>query len=487
MGRATGLVIALVLWGAGQVAVAQDIRPYRVTVLGPAMVYTNPIASAQNTRTPRLSYPRLTQELARSLAADPRMELVTQEEMQRSARSALGQDSASYVNFLRDRGVEEFALYEIGSAIDTLREAVESYEELGAWYTQSADVAMAYEYLARAYLERAAIAETPDGQTGALAQARRAFKALIRLRPNADIRPGLFPPPVVSLFREAYVELLFEEGRALAMPSDRAQDLIDLQDLDYLVFPYFLRDDDGVRLVVQVLDASSTEVFREVVPLPDDPNTSLDRVSWAISSFIACLPLRREAPVGPVAVDAGHLFLKAGWAFMFYGEKPTDEAFLNQGVSLQLDYQVTENFGAFARTSILFGDRDPAGDLIDGFDSVRTSLGIVLSIRFRWLRFWLGTGLEYNRVGSYRATEEFWCKVSGGAPANFDEERDCRPAEVDSVPSSNLFGPYLMPGVSIELITPFSLYVNGNFGFYISDSADVDFPLSGEGGIEYRF
>jgi len=45
-----------------------------------------------------------------------------------------------------------------------------------------------------------------------------------------------------------------------------------------------------------------------------------------------------------------------------------------------------------------------------------------------------------------------------------------------------------MPGLSFDVISPFSLYLNGNFGFYLSDNAnDVDFPLSGEGGIEYRF
>ena len=469
-------------------ALGQPVDPYLSTVLGPARVYSDPTAAAAQIRTPRLSYPALVRELGLTLEHDPRFAVLDEEDLLAAARTAPAHEMIEYVHVLRDRGIEEFGLFEIDSAIDSLETAIRRYEEAGASITRPRDLATAYEYLARALIERANIATDGERRSNALASARHAFKALILLNPNAEIREGLFPQEVVTLFREVYIGLLFDDGISLGLTSDSARSLIAQIDLDYVFHPYFIRDASGVRLVLQIFDRSASEVFRAVVPLTADTATSVERVNRIASKFVACIPLRRETIPGPAPVDAGHLFLQAGWGFTYYGVRPTDKQFINQGISVSLDYLLTENFGFFGRGSVLFGERDSDGDLLAGFTSVRATLGLMLSMRFNWLRIWFGTGVEFNRVGSFQATEDFWCKVSNGNLNTYEAGRDCRSAEVIRVDPRNLFGAYLMPGLSFDVISPFSLYLNGNFGFYLSDNAnDVDFPLSGEGGIEYRF
>lgn len=469
-------------------ALAQPIDPYTISVLGPAPVYTDPTVDPGQVRTPRLSYPALSRELTGMVEFDPRFVVVTEEELQTTARSLQGEDVAEYVDYLRDRGIEEFSLYELDSAIDSLDTAVRSYDEAGATFTRPRDVALAYEYLARARLERANLETNSQRQTVEFAAARHAFKQLIRLQPTAEIREGLFPAQVVQLFREAYIELLFEDGAGLSLAQSSARSFIDRHHLDYLVNPYYIRDASGIRLVLQVFDADSNEVFRHVVPLTPETAASRERVSRIFSRFVTCIPLRREPVSAPEAVDANRLFMQAGWGFAFYGERPTDDQFLNQGVALLFDYHVAENFGVFARSSVLFGERDADGDLLGGFTSIRTSAGVILSIRFSRLRIWLGTGAEFNHISGFTATEDFWCKVSGGSVATYGTVGDCRSSETGEVAPRNLFGPYLMPGLSVDIVRPFGFYVQGNFGFYLTDSAaDIDFPLSGEGGIEYRF
>jgi hypothetical protein len=153
-----------------------------------------------------------------------------------------------------------------------------------------------------------------------------------------------------------------------------------------------------------------------------------------------------------------------------------------------LDYMITDNLGLFGRSSLLFGSRDPDGTLVTGFNSIRSAAGMLLSHRSSRVRLWLGLGIEYNRTGSIQATDEFWCRVSGGDAAIYDTGKDCQNWEVISVEPQNLVGPFVMPGMSVTVAEPFGFYISGNFAFYLTQPAvDIGFPMSAETGIEYGF
>ncbi|MCA9562810.1 MAG: hypothetical protein KC561_04930 [Myxococcales bacterium] len=475
------LLLLLVLSGAAEVR-AQTTRPYRVGLLGPGPVYSDP-AATQPLQTPNLSYPSLLEEIGEHLDADPRFELVPDDQLRVRLNQQSDFDAASYVDYLRDNGIEQFGAYELDSAIDSLEQAVQRYRDLGSDITRPREVATAFEYLARAYLEKA------QRDEAFLPPARRALKSLIRLHPNAEITPALYPESVVGPFREAYAELLFDDGADLAISTSSAQRVVQSSELDYLVAPYFIRTDESVRIVLVIFEGGSPSVqFRGAMDLTDATATSRDRASRLISQFMACIPLRYAEVEDTHDSDAGRGFLQAGWSFMFYRERPTEGQFLNQGISVLFDYHFNDNLGLFVRSGVFFGSRDADGDLLDGFTSVRTSLGFVLSTRISFVRIWLGLGMELNAVGQIRATEDFWCKVSGGDPVDYGDGRDCFASEVTQRRPEILMGALLIPGISFRLADPFSLYLNGNFAFYLGDVDDpVGFPFSGEAGLEYRF
>jgi TolB-like protein len=466
-------------------AQARDIWPYRSAVIVPAPVYSDP--TSEPIHTARLSYPALTREINRMLQSDVRFGTIGSDQY-RSATLAGGDDlGLRLADSIREDGIEQFEHYEIASAISSLRDAVRLYRDASAARIDPRGLSEAYQYLGRAYLERSRT--EPSLEVESLSLARRAFKEMIRLHPSANLEEGLYPPVVVEIFQQAYLELLADDGEALELSEEDAQELARELNLDYLIYPYVLRDRESVRLVIQVVTAEGWRtVFRQVVPLTEETETSVERVSRAVSLFVACAPLRYEEELEPDGIDAGRYFLQIGWGLTFYGDKPTEQQFLNQGLGITLDYHFTEHLGVFGRTSVIFGDRDPDGNLLNGFTSFRSAVGIEFSVRV-WdtLRLFLGLGLEVNRVGGFTETDEFWCKVTGGTRFSFGPGRQCLSSDVTLQQPAVLVGPYLMPGATLELFEDFAGYFQGGFAFYLSDFSNVDFPLGGEVGIEYRF
>ena len=468
---------------------AQDVWPYRIGVLGPRRVYTDPTLDADEVRTPNLAYGALSGEIFRLLNQDYRFQAMPENDLREAGLRAvvLHQDTLGLADSLRGDGIEQFGEYELDSAIYSLRSALERYAAAQASQTDPEAVALAHMYLARALLEQANSDEENRDYLSMLA--RENFEEMIRLDSNLNFRAGLYPEHVVALFRQAYLALLENNGMRLGLHTSVAETHVNRHMLDYLVYPYIIRTGGGIQLVVQVFDVEtgSFDVFWEVIELTSETRTSIERVNRLISRFVACVPVRRNPPPPVVGGDAQHLFLQAGWSAAAYGSKPTAEQFLNQGIVLSLDYHFTDNFAVLARATMLFGSRDPAGNLLDGFNSIRSALGVAFSFRFGLLRLSLATGIELNRVSGFEATDEFWCKVSDGELGTFGSS-DCIDEELSTQPPGLLVGPFIMPGFSFEIFSPFSLFLNGTFAFYLSDSdTEIDFPLGGEVGIEYRF
>ena len=152
-----------------------------------------------------------------------------------------------------------------------------------------------------------------------------------------------------------------------------------------------------------------------------------------------------------------------------------------------VDYHFTDFLGVFGRANVMFSSRDPDGDLLASFTSTRTAIGVGFSVRWGRFRPFLGTGLEINFVGTVSASDSYWCKVSGGQPHFFDTGQECFTSDVSTQAPVTLVGPYLMPGVSVDIIGPLGVYLLGSFAFYINSSSKLDFPVGGEIGLEYRF
>lgn len=480
--------LLLVALAVPRLGASQDIAPYRAAIFMPNPVfYTDPRLAPEETRAPGFSYPRVRDELKHVLSSDARFTLVGAEELVEIDASREVENGMKLVaDDQRDYGIDYFGRYELHSAREQLDEALDSYRRAEAYLTDPRDVARAYEYRARTLIEM--VATGMDDPLPLVNAAREDFRQMIRLDPESGIREGLFPSAVVELYQQAYLELLADDGALLSLTSDRAQALAARYQLDRVVWAFFLRDASGRRLVLEVYDAGGRRESRQILAMQEDTELAVRRLNRAVSRYLACEPIRYEPPPPAPPGDAGRFFLQAGWGAGVFAERPTAGQFLNQGIGVTLDLHLSDNLGIFGRANVMFSGRDPEGDLLSRFTSTRLSGGLALSARMDWFRPFLGLGFELNVVGHITASDNFWCKVSGGSPTTFGPGRACLPGDLQEQSTSVLFGPYLMPGFSIDIVSPFALYLLGSFAFYISDaSTNLDFPLVGEAGIEYRF
>ncbi|MBN1947830.1 MAG: hypothetical protein JW797_19345 [Bradymonadales bacterium] len=470
-------------------AAAADLWPYRVALLGPSLLFADPGLGPTGLATPNLSRQELNREILNTLKQDPRFQPIEEEEIHRADFQHLQQNQiyAQMADMYRLNGMEEFGRYDLDTAIPSLQQAIEHYLLAGAARATPREVAIAYEFLARAYIERAQT--RPDLAIEARTNARAAFREMIRLNPSLLIAPDQYPREVVEIYRDAYYELLREDGRALDLDEASLQTLALQHQLDLLVYTYFLRDSRGLSFVLQVADFSgAVGSTREVLLLTDETGSSRERVSRAISRIVACYPLRHQPPPPPSPGDDGTINIQAGWANTFYGSRPTERYFFNQGLTVALSYFFTDYLALYGQATMLFGQRDPDGNLLSGFNSFRSIIGLILSYRITWFRSYFAFGIEGNRVGAFRATDDFWCKVTGGQFVTYEPGKDCLAHEIVIQPDLFLVGPHLRAGVSFDLPGPFSLFLAGDFAFYLfSQVEDLDFPFGAQTGVEYRF
>jgi hypothetical protein len=480
-------LLAALLWPA--LAAAQLLDPYRVAVFTPTPArYTDPrLAEDEEARTSELDYAELRKEIERVLSADVRFAFVGAGELlERDARDPAEAATRQLANNTRASGIEEFGRYELPTAINNLEEALELYASSSAHLTHPRDVAEAHEYLARTFVERAGTGSN-EQRIELHNRARAHFREMIRLRPASGIREGVFPGAVVEIYQMAYLELLEDDGAALSLPAERAQALAKRHELERVVWAFSLVEPGQRRLVIEVYDAEGRREARELLPVRETAS-AVERVNRALSRYLACVPARYPPPPPGSPGDAGRFFLQVGWGAGVYAERPTEGQFANQGIGVTVDHHLSDYLGLFGRANVMFSGRDSEGDLLSRFTSTRLSGGMLLSARLDWLRPFLGLGFELNVVGGFTASDNFWCKVTRGDTRSFGAGRACLPGDVQEQGPRVLLGPALMPGVSFDVLGPFAIYALGSFAFYISDAkTNIDFPVVGEAGIEYRF
>ena len=156
---------------------ADELQPYRVAVLGPPPVYSDPNLAQQEGATPNLSRQELNREVFALFDADPRFDAVAEDDIRRADFQFLrdNQVEAEIADMHRINGMEEFSQYDLDTAIFSLEQAVDYYTVSGSIRANPRSMATAYEYLALAYIERAQTRtdETIESRTDARAASER--------------------------------------------------------------------------------------------------------------------------------------------------------------------------------------------------------------------------------------------------------------------------------------------------------------------------
>lgn len=430
--------------------------------------------------------------------------------VQRVYREAFAQDGRSawagvgprdIVPYARaNKGAEEraiereleigYRLYRLGDleeATHTLQSALHAVDGTGVAFGDEQAVADAWHVLARAYQERAsAHHQAPDEFAS---QMRLALQEWIRIRPQERIDSDRYPRSFVEAWRQVYFEQLSSTAAVLSMRRKEAKYIADTLGVDVVPDVRITQRGDRGTLAVRVYDAVADRfAYDAILPWNGDESALEDTLSRAFSVAKECLEMQLK-PTEERKRLLHRNYLSVESLLFFYAERPTNRAFLNSGIRLGGHHYVTPVVGFFADVSVSFSRRDRAGELLQTIQTQSLSAGVSFQYERPRFRAFVDAGLEVSRRSELKVTSSFWCRVSGGAPTHYDDQRGCDPADVFSQRASALLGMRLSAGIGARIAGPLWWQMSLTTTLYLVPFGHrgVDRPIGGTTGLVYSF
>ena len=499
MRRMAQLLAALVLAFAAVPAAAAPprvevgepaLRPRSIAVWAPIRHYRVPSAAPASSLA-EVSLVQVARSLRAQVEADPRHRLIAEEPLARLL-AAQRDEAQSDLRFVASRsvqlGVEYFRQSDLRSAVDQLEEAQSLLERTGLFWTDPTLAVTVWRTLALAELELANNAtEGSEGKAFHEAKASAAFKELIRWAPGERFSREDYPEEVVAVFERAYLEHLLGLGSDLRVRAAEARRLANQLGVEELVFAFAISSGSETVVGLQFFDAARQQF------VVDDtqrvaPAAAAEAFSMMLSDALACQP-PRFAPPDPAGIDTGRTYASAGYNGGYFVDTPTRAPFYTQGASVQLSHMLSENAGLYAGGRFVFGRRDTDGDLLDRVDMARTDFGATFAIRNRRFRLYGNVGVDVAFVGAVTATEDFWCKVTGGEVRAIDAGRGCREGSITKTAAQAQAGLGWTVGGQVLLGGPFWASIDANTAIYMLPFGDrpFDIPIGGSLQLGYRF
>ena len=467
-----------------------NLRPRTIAVWAPIRHYIVPSAAPASSLA-AVSLVQVSRALRAQVEADPRHKLISEEPLTRLL-SAQRDEAQSDLRFVATRsaqlGVEYFKQSDLRSAVDQLEEAQSLLERTGLFWTDPTLAVTVWRTLALAELELAQGAqEGSEGQTLHEAKATAAFKELIRWAPSERFSREDYPAEVVATFERAYLEHLLSLGSDLRVRAAEAKRLATQLGVEELVFAFAISSGGETVVGLQFFDAASQQfVVDETKRVA--PAVAADTYSMLLSDALACQP-PRFLPPDPAGVDTGHTYASAGYNGGSFLDSPTRAPFYTQGASVQVSHMLSENAGLYAGGRFVFGRRDTDGDLLERVDIARTDFGATFAIRNRRFRAYGSMGIDVAFVGAVTATEDFWCKVTGGEVQAIDSSRACNGNAITRTAAQAQAGVGWTVGGQVLLGGPFWASLDANTAIYMLPFGErpFDIPMGGSLQLGYRF
>jgi hypothetical protein len=378
-----------------------------------------------------------------------------------------------------EMGMESFKRLQVREAIGQLEKAFENFEAMGYEMVAPSELAELLLYLSLSYLEEGANVVRP----------LEVMQAMIALDPSLILRPGYYPEYIVHFYqnaRNALYQDLFESAPRL----EQARALAEIAEADYVVYAYATPLQAGASRLISFMYVASEDRFLDpevqLVGAPAPANLS-EGASRLMSRYAACL--FAPAPEAPAVVTAsrgdGPLSVQIQGAYTSFLQYPApiESTFGNYGISLGVTYLLTREFGLTGRLQILNSMRDYNGILRDDFTTLRGFVGPRLAWTTGAWTLGMDTALEVTSVGPIRAFGDKNC-----IPA---PEVLCRDGFGTVVLDGHgtLLGVNLRPQLGYRLAAAMELVVSLSASYFVYPLTEriLNFPLSSEVGIQYRF
>lgn len=376
-------------------------------------------------------------------------------------------------------GLESYKRLHTSEAIAQFERALENYDVLRYGMLAPSDLAELLLYLSLSYLEEGSNVVRP----------LELMKEMIALDPSKVLRAGYYPEYIVHFYdnaRNALLQDLLEGGPKPAM----ALELAELVDADYVLYAFVLATRSGPpRLLTYLYAVADQEFLEPEVQLLDGLylESLNEAASRVMSRYRACIfEPEPEAPTlvapsrgdGPLSIQ-----IQGAYASFLRYPSPIESTFGNYGISIGATFLLTREFGLTGRLQILNSIRDYNGILRDDFTTIRGLVGSQLVWSFGPLSFGMDTSVELTSVGPIRAFGD----------------KNCIPAPEILCPDGRntvvldqhgaLIGVNLRPQLSYGLARSFQLVASTSVSYFFYPLTDriLNFPLSTEFGVQYRF
>ncbi len=382
------------------------------------------------------------------------------------------EDSVGIGREWRELGLEYYKRLETGDAIANLLKSESTYRKLYYEYVNPREYAEVLQYLALSHLE----------QKSALANTLDYMKLMMKLDPTRRFREGYYPRDVVSAFQSARMTLE-RDFRNNGPEVSRARKLAELTGAEFIVIPGVVPADDRHELIIYVY-SSREETFlppeSHSLPTLTAPGARA-AANRLMSRLATCLIEPRPDSVGRVVESTGEspwsVELNFAYASFFDFPDSRVELFGNYGASFGAAYLLTREFSFLSNVQLLTSLRDRSGFLPEGFTTLRGFAGIGLGYTFGFVRPEVASLLEVSRIGDIAVCD------------NINGVNDFCPTSRTDYEVNTLLGINVRPRVKMQIFKSLVYALGGSATFYVFpfSGQTVNFPLTLETGLEYRF
>ncbi len=371
-------------------------------------------------------------------------------------------------------GIDLFQKMDISGASKNLTKGLRHFEELGHGFIAPTEVSTALLYLALARLD-----DTID-----VGQILNIFKEMILIDSKVDLKEGLYPANAVSYFRSAKTDLKksLVNGAPETIIVGRANELGNSTYIAH--FSVIETNTTSHSILLDIFDTQQSRFERRFeIELPSLTRDSLtEAASRLMSQFVSCLEEPSEIPQipkksegkSPWTVDLSFTYV----TFLTFPGPADLEPFGHAGAIAGLGYNFTEEFALQVAVEILTSIRDRNGVITKNFQTVRTFAGSDIGFSLGDFKFSIGTFIE----------AAFFPAVSVCNPVDIRQRSGVC---LDVVPEDQFgafLGANLRPRVSYNITDSVALIAGANSSFYVlPTNAPINFPVSGEFGLKYRF
>ena len=374
------------------------------------------------------------------------------------------------------------------AAISLLQRVIQNNSKALLNYYQPGMVARAYQMLAYAYVAK--YQEDSENSSNHRHSAKLAFMEFIRLAPHIMMLSGRQSPDRVSIYDEA-LDLFLGNDTYRQMPQRDAMALAHRLHADSVISMRIVQNTSGEQILeIDHYNAKKRTMSNDKLPLSQIRSLDSDSLAQSVSNtataffsnLYACLDFKPYQPKVVSDIPFHTFLLDIEAIYTFFVRHPTSGMLHGFGANINFAAMLNKNF--FVRIGGEFITMFPGKDheLYESFRIYRFPLYFGISRTWKYVRPYLGAGLEFSFSSKYTITNSVICKTFGTS------DLECNPADVKTNSEPYALGIPFVFGVNAGY-DPFYITVEGSFAptVYPVKANAFRHPLSFRLGVQYRF